>query len=268
MKRKDVPMKLLIPALCLLSLCAGGCSSRRAPRGVLMVVSNVTRIPDSTLETGVWAEEFVVPYTRFREAGIPVTLASPTGGPVVFDKGSCDPNVVTDPELLAQLRSFMKNQGELLARTVPLSRVRSRTHEALFVPGGHGVMFDLATNEKLARITESYLRRGKPVATVCHGPCFLARARDRAGRPLIDGYRVTGFSNTEEKAVNMNDHMPFSLEDELRRASGGLYESGAPWGSHVVQDRNLVTGQNPASSEAAAMKLIGLIRSKDGNSKR
>ncbi len=117
-------------------------------------------------------------------------------------------------------------------------------------------MFDVATDYHLARLTEGFLKSGKLVSSVCHGPCFLATAKDDSGNSLIDGYKVTGFCNAEEAAVNMAEHMPFSLEDELKKASGGHYEAGAPWSVHVVADRNLITGQNPGSSKATAEKCL------------
>ncbi len=231
-----------------------------APK-VLIVVSNISLIPGTMEKTGVWAEELVVPYEMFKEAGFEVALASPKGGEAVFDERSLDPRVVADKEIRLKTLQFKIRYAHLMRNTIHLSEVRGVEYDALFVPGGHGVMFDVATCSTLAKLTVQFLRQGKIVGSVCHGPCFLATARDRKGRYAVAGYEVTGFSNEEEVGVAMVEKMPFSLEDELQKASGGLYSRGPAWQSYVLKDKNLVTGQNPASSKDAAQKVIDLLLS-------
>ena len=229
-----------------------------APR-VLVVLSNVSLIPGTMEKTGVWAEELVVPYELFKKAGFEVTLASPKGGEALFDEKSLDPRMVPDKSVRQATLRFKVRYAHLMRNTLHLAEVNGDDFDAIFVPGGHGVMFDVATDPTLAKLTVQFLRQGKIVGSVCHGPCFLAKARDKRGRFAVSGYEVTGFSNEEEEGVKMVEKMPFSLEDELIKASGGLYSKGPSWQCYVVKSRNLVTGQNPASSEKAAHEVIKLL---------
>ena len=230
-----------------------------AAPSVLIVLSNVSLIPGTMEKTGVWAEELVVPYELFKEAGFEVTLASPKGGEALFDEKSLDPRMVPDKNVRQATLRFKVRYAHLMRNTLHLAEVKGDEFDAIFVPGGHGVMFDVATDPTLAKLTVQFLRQGKIVGSVCHGPCFLAKARDKRGRFALSGYEVTGFSNEEEEGVKMVDKMPFSLEDELIKASGGLYSKGPSWQCYVVKSRNLVTGQNPASSEKAAQEVINLL---------
>lgn len=228
-----------------------------AARGrIALVVSNVTEITGTPHRTGVWAEELLVPLRAFTDAGYDVDLASPTGGAFAFDPRSYSPAAVPDAALRHAAQRFRLFERARMLRTLRLADLRPGSYAALFVAGGHGVMFDVARDPALARLTAQMLASGKVVAAVCHGPCFLATARGSDGRPLIEGRRVTGFSNAEEEGARMTRLMPFSLEDELRRASGGRFEAGPPWAPHVVADGRLITGQNPASSEAVARKTL------------
>ncbi|MFC1743263.1 type 1 glutamine amidotransferase domain-containing protein [Candidatus Riflebacteria bacterium] len=226
---------------------------------ILMVLSNISKIPGTQMQTGVWAEELIVPFEIFTKAGYEVVLASPRGGAFVFDKSSCNAKTV-GPAMAEKTKNFLAGQKRSFTRiTLPLRDVIVDEYAAFFVAGGHGVMFDVAYDKSLSSLTAQFLKKGKVVAAVCHGPCFLGRARDEEGNFVIRGYRVTGFSNKEEQAIKMDAHMPFSLEDGLNMASGNLFEAGDKWKSFVVVDRNLVTGQNPASSEKVAHTVLQLL---------
>ncbi len=228
---------------------------------ILIVATNVDTIPGTTTPTGLWAEELVVPHHIFTKAGFTVDIASPAGGNVPVDAASVNPATVGE-EMAAQVNGWLEHFGELLENTPKVSDLSADHYVAMFVAGGHGVMWDIATDEGLRNITIDFFDAGKAVASVCHGPAFLAQAKRTDGSYVIAGYKVTGFSNAEEAAIEMTEVVPFSLEDELQKASEGKYVAGKElFGSHAVVDRNLVTGQNPASSEAVAQKLLDVIAS-------
>ena len=170
-----------------------------------------------------------------------------------------DPRVVANKEVRQAALRFRVRYAHLMRNTVHLAEIDGDRYDAIFVPGGHGVMFDVATDPVLAKLTVQFLRQGKLIGSVCHGPCFLAKARDKNGRFAARGYEVTGFSNEEEEGVKMVEKMPFSLEDELTKASGGRYAKGPQWLCHIVKSRNLITGQNPASSASVAKALIAML---------
>ena len=229
---------------------------------IALVVSNVEQFagPHGKAHgAGVWADELVVPQRIFENAGFEVVITSPTGGSFIFDKNSYDSNFVQDKQLLAEVIAYKKHNAAAMEKTAPLADIDVDDFVAIFVAGGHGVMFDVATEPLMATLTKEFLDKGKVVAAVCHGPCFLAKAYVD-GKAVIKGYKVTGFSNEEEKQAQMTELMPFSLEDGLNEATGGLYSRGAPWGANVVVDRKLVTGQNPASSHAAAEAVTKLLK--------
>ena len=234
---------------------------------ILIVATNLTKMPGTDKSTGVWGEELVNPFQMFTRAGFSVDIASPSGGTVTIDKASYDPAVVSD-ETARSVRFFSTQYGDLLRRTPRVGDLNPDDYAALYVAGGHGAMWDISEDKGLEKFTISFLDRGKPVASVCHGPAFLAKAKRSDGRYAIRGYRVTGFSNAEEKQLQLDKVVPFSLEDELRKASGGKYVSGQkPLAEHVIRDRNLVTGQNPASTNAMARTLLKVLSERSGASR-
>jgi putative intracellular protease/amidase len=222
---------------------------------ILMVLSSHDRLGDTGKKTGFWLEEFAAPYYLFRDAGAEVTLASPKGGQPPVDPKSEAPEGQTDAT-----RRFAQDRAAqaALASTVRLAEVRAQDFDAVFYPGGHGPLWDLAEDAASVALVEAFHRAGKPVGAVCHGPGVL-RGATVDGEPLVKGKRVTGFTNSEEEAVGLTRVVPFLVEDEMKRL-GGRYEKAPDWQSFAVVDGSLVTGQNPASSEAAAEALLGLLR--------
>ena len=223
---------------------------------ILMVLTSHDRLGETGQKTGFWLEEFAAPYYVFKEAGADIVLASPKGGQPPLDPKSDAP----DAQTAATVR-FNEDAEALsaLANTRPLKDVVDAEFDAVFYPGGHGPMWDLAEDADSIRLIEQTFSAGKPVAAVCHGPAVFRHPRGALGEPLVKDKRVTGFSDEEEAAVGLADIVPFSLEDALKR-NGARYERGAVWQSYVVTDGRLVTGQNPASSEAAAHEVLRLLR--------
>lgn len=219
---------------------------------ILMVLTSHDRLGDSDEKTGFWLEEFTTPYYVFRDAGADITLASPRGGQPPVDPRSDADEVQTD-----STRRFAADATgkAALAVTVPLAEVDADAFDAVFYPGGHGPLWDLAEDRRSIDLIESLWAAGKPVGAVCHAPGVLRHVRDGEGRPLVEGRQVTGFSNSEEAAVGLSEVVPFLVEDELKRL-GGHYVRTDDWGSHVAVDGRLVTGQNPASSAATAQALL------------
>ena len=219
---------------------------------VLMVLTSHDRLGDTGRRTGFWLEEFAAPYYVLRDAGLDITLASPKGGQPPVDPKSDEPGSQTPA--MKRFRSDPEAQ-RALANTVKLSSVSAEDYDAVFYPGGHGPLWDLAEDRDSLTLVERLHAAGKPVAAVCHGPAVLRRAKGADGGPLVRGKTVTGFSNTEEAAVGLTDVVPFLVEDALK-ANGGRYSRAEDWASHAVVDGNLITGQNPASSEATAKALL------------
>lgn len=216
-------------------------------KSILMVVTNCERI-DSDHPTGLWFDEFAIPYESFRKAGYAVTVASPNGGRAPIDPRST-PNQDQAQTYAAAL--------EALGNTLSLSSVKAEDYAAIFFPGGHGTMFDLPT-EPVGRLAGQFADAGKVVAAVCHGPAAFVRAARSAGTPLVKGHKVTGFTNEEERAVELDKLMPFLLESRLREL-GAEFVSAPPWSNHVVVDGKLITGQNPQSSAGAAQAVIDAL---------
>jgi putative intracellular protease/amidase len=219
---------------------------------VLIVLTSHDQLGDTGRKTGFWLEELAAPYYVFKDAGYEITLASPKGGQPPLDPKSNEPNFQTD-----DTRRFEADveAGEALASTVKLADVSANDFDTVFYPGGHGPMWDLAESSDSRALIESFLANNKPVALVCHAPGVLRHVETPEGRPLVEGKKVTGFTNTEEAAVGLTEVVPFLVEDELK-AKGGLYSSGPDWGPYFVQDGLLITGQNPASSASAAQRLV------------
>ena len=222
---------------------------------ILMVLTSHDRLGDTGQKTGFWLEEFAAPYYAFVDAGAQVTLASPKGGQPPIDPKSDAPDAQTDAT-----RRFAADPPaqQALASTLALDKVRAEDFDALFYPGGHGPLWDLAEDPRSVALIERFDALGKPLGAVCHAPAVLRDARGTDGAPLVNGRAVTGFSSTEEDAVQLTVVVPFLVE-EMLVANGGQYSRSADWQSHVAVDGRLVTGQNPASSEAAAQALLKLL---------
>jgi putative intracellular protease/amidase len=222
---------------------------------ILMVLTSHDQLGNTGRKTGFWLEEFAAPYYVFKDAGARLTLASPKGGQPPLDPKSDEPDAQT--EATRRFRSDPAAQ-QALAGTVRLSSIVPDEYDAVFYPGGHGPLWDLAEDPDSIRLIETMIDTGKPVAAVCHAPGVLRHVKGRDGAPLVQGKRVTGFTNTEEAAVQLTDVVPFLVEDALKQ-NGGNYSKGPDWAPYVVTDGKLVTGQNPASSEQGAQALLDLL---------
>jgi len=222
---------------------------------ILLVLTSHDQLGNTGHKTGFWLEEFASPYYVFKDAGAQITLASPKGGQPPIDPKSDAPDAQT-----AATRRFAEDAEaqQLLANSLPLAQVRAEDFDALFYPGGHGPLWDLAEDATSVALIERFIALGKPVGAVCHAPGVLRHVKAADGTPLVRGKRVTGFSNSEEEAVALTDVVPFLVEDMLK-AHGGVYGRAADWHSHVEVDGLLVTGQNPASSDASAEALLTLV---------
>nr|WP_286948221.1 type 1 glutamine amidotransferase domain-containing protein [Pseudomonas sp. UBA6718] len=222
---------------------------------ILLVLTSYDQLGNTGHKTGFWLEEFASPYYVFKDAGAQITLASPKGGQPPIDPKSDAPDAQT-----AATRRFAEDAEaqQLLATSLPLAQVRAEDFDALFYPGGHGPLWDLAEDATSIALIERFVALGKPVGAVCHAPGVLRHVKAADGTPLVSGKRVTGFSNSEEEAVALTDVVPFLVEDMLK-AHGGVYGRAADWHSHVEVDGLLVTGQNPASSDASAEALLTLV---------
>ena len=219
---------------------------------VLIVLTSHSELGNTGRKTGFWLEELAAPYYTFKDANAEVVLASPDGGQPPLDPKSNEPSSQTE-----QTRRFEADAEATaqLANTVRLGSVNQADFDTVFYPGGHGPLWDLAEDKTSIALIESFIAANKPVALVCHAPGVLRHVRTAAGEPLVEGKKVTGFTNTEEAAVGLTDIVPFLVEDELK-AKGGVYSKGEDWASYVVKDGLLITGQNPASSSAAAALLM------------
>ena len=221
-----------------------------------MVLTSHSELGNTGHKTGFWIEEFAAPYYAFQEAGAAITLASPKGGQPPIDPKSDEPGSQTPATIRFKAD---KDLQELLAKTHPLSTVSAADYDAVFYPGGHGPLWDLTSDADSIKLIEAFWSSKKPVAAVCHAPSVLLNVKDESGEALVKGKKVTGFTNTEEAAVQLTDIVPFLLEDELK-SKGGIYSKKEDWASYVVTDGLLITGQNPASSEAAALELVKLLK--------
>jgi putative intracellular protease/amidase len=219
---------------------------------VLMVLTSHDKLGDTGRKTGFWLEELAAPYYAFKDAGAEITLASPKGGNPPLDPKSNEPDFQT--ELTHRFEADEEAKAQL-ATTVRLDSVSAADFDTVFYPGGHGPLWDLAEDSHSISLIEAFIAAGKPVALVCHAPGVLRHVKTAEGRPLVEGKKVTGFANSEEEGVGLTHIVPFLVEDELI-AKGGLYSKGADWGSDVVQDGQLITGQNPGSSAATAAQLL------------
>lgn len=219
---------------------------------VLIVLTSHNTLGATGRKTGFWLEEFAAPYYTFLDAGAEIVLTSPKGGQPPLDPKSNEPDFQTD---MTHRFDADPDAQAALANTVRLDSVFAEEFDAVFYPGGHGPLWDLAEDPHSRKLIEDTLRAGKPVALVCHAPGVLRHVTNEDGTPLVQGRPVTGFANTEEEVMGLTNVVPFLVEDELTKL-GGNYSKTGDFGSHVVQNDLLITGQNPRSSTVAAAALI------------
>ena len=223
---------------------------------ILMILTSHDQLGNTGKKTGFWLEELAAPYYVFKDAGAEIVLCSPKGGQPPLDPVSDVEDAQTD-----DTRRFKKDPAaiEALAHTKRLAEVSGEGFDAVFCPGGHGPLWDLAEDKHSIRLIESMFAAGKPVSAVCHAPAVFLHTKSADGSPLVQGRKVTGFTNTEEDAVQLTSIVPFLIQDMLE-ANGGLYQKGADWQSFVVTDGHLITGQNPASSAASARAVLAQLQ--------
>ena len=224
---------------------------------ILMVLTSHDQLGDTGKKTGFWLEEFAAPYYVFKDAGADITVVSPKGGQPPLDPKSDAADAQTDAT-----RRFKEDSAAqaVLAHTGKLADVSGEKFDALFYPGGHGPLWDLAEDTDSIKLIETMAAAGKTVSAVCHAPAVFRHTKAADGSPLVKGKKVTGFTNTEEAAVELTKIVPFLVEDMLAK-NGGIYSKGADWQSYVVTDGKLITGQNPASSAAAAKAVLSQLKS-------
>ena len=223
---------------------------------ILIVLTSHSELGNTGKKTGFSIEEFAAPYYVFKEAGAVITIASPKGGQPPIDPSSDTP----DNQTPATIR--FKSDTELqraLSNSLELSTVSVDDFDGIFYPGGHGPLWDLTNNAESIKLIESFWKSKKPIAAVCHAPSVLLHVKNEKDELILKGKNVTGFTNTEEEAVQLTTIVPFLLEDELKK-SGANYSKKENWASYVVKDGLLITGQNPASSEEAAKELIKALK--------
>lgn len=226
---------------------------------ILMVLTSHDQLGNTGRKTGFWLEEFAAPYFVFRDAGVALTLTSPKGGQPPIDPKSDLPENQT-PAMTRFKQDEMAKKA--LSKTLKLADMKAEDFDSIFYVGGHGPLWDLAESPDSIKLIESFYNSGKPVALVCHAPGVLHRVTYQ-GAPIVKGKRVTGFSNSEEEAVQLTTVVPFLVEDELKKL-GGRYEKAPNWQSFVITDGLLITGQNPASSMGAAQELLKLLSHRMG----
>lgn len=219
---------------------------------VLFVLTSHDELGNTGEKTGFWIEEFAAPYYALKDQGIDITLASPKGG-----QPPIDPKSATADFQTPATERFDKDEEtkEVLSNTHKLSTVNQADYDAIFYPGGHGPLWDLAEDKDSIALIEAFYKNNKPVSAVCHAPAVFKNTKNADGTPLVKGKKVTGFTNSEEEAVQLTDIVPFLVEDMLKNA-GGAYSKGDDWAPYAVEDGLLITGQNPASSELVATLLL------------
>ena len=223
---------------------------------ILMVLTSHDQLGDTGKKTGFWLEEFAAPYYTLKEAGASLTVVSPKGGQPPLDPKSDEPDAQT--AATARFKADPQAQAAL-ANTGKLADVSAGDFDAVFYPGGHGPLWDLAEDRASIALIEAMIAAGKPVAAVCHAPGVLRHVNGPDGKPLVNSKKVTGFTNTEEEAVGLTKVVPFLVEDMLKE-KGGMYSKLGDWQPYAITDGLLVTGQNPASSEVAAEQLLKLLK--------
>lgn len=223
---------------------------------ILMVLTSHDQLGNTGRKTGFWLEEFAAPYYTFKDAGADIVLASPKGGQPPLDPKSDEPDAQTEAT-----HRFRADPATIkaLASTLKLADAAKGEYDAVFYPGGHGPLWDLAEDKDSIALIERTYAAGKPVGAVCHAPAVFRHTRGKDGQLLVKGKSVTGFTNSEEAAVGLTDVVPFLVEDMLK-ANGGHYSKKADWQSYAITDGHLITGQNPGSSVAAAEAVLALLR--------
>ncbi|RLJ67213.1 putative intracellular protease/amidase [Lacinutrix venerupis] len=223
---------------------------------VLFVLTSHDKLGDTGKKTGFWVEEFANPYYTLLDKGAKITIATPNGGAAPIDPSSDSPDAATE-----DTERYNKDEEAkaLIANTHKLADMNVDDFDAVFYPGGHGPLWDLANDETSIALIEKFNSQEKPVAFVCHAPAALKGVKGKDGEPLVKGKKVTGFTNSEEAAVGLTDVVPFLVEDMLNE-NGGIYSKKEDWAAYAVQDGNLITGQNPASSELVAEKLLERLK--------
>jgi putative intracellular protease/amidase len=225
---------------------------------VLMIVTSHAQLGNTGRPTGIWAEELTTPYYALSDAGVDVVLASPLGGTPPFAAGSVK---VAPQENEGSVKRFLEDTSAMAKfnATHKTAAVNSADYSAVFLPGGHGTMWDTATDDATARLVADAVNAGKPLAAVCHGPAGLVKALRTDGKNILLGKRVNGFTNEEETAAGLMDVVPFHLETRMKEL-GGTFESGPMWQPYAVRDGNLITGQNPQSSALVASHLVAALQ--------
>ncbi len=223
---------------------------------ILMVLTSHDKLGDTGKKTGFWLEDFAAPYYVLLDAGAKITVASPKGGQPPLDPKSDAPDAQTDDTRRFKADTAAQNA---LAATVKLAGIDINAFDAVFYPGGHGPLWDLAEDPASIHLIEVFAQSDRPIAAVCHAPAIFRHTKAADGKPLVSGRKVAGFTNTEEAASGLTDVVPFLVEDMLRE-NGGIYTKAADWAVHVVLDGKLVTGQNPASSKDAATAMLQMLR--------
>ncbi|KQC33485.1 dimethylallyltransferase [Nonlabens sp. YIK11] len=223
---------------------------------VLFVLTSHDKLGDTGKKTGFWVEEFAGPYYTLKDKGVEITLATPKGG-----KAPIDPSSDTEDASTESTERFHndKEAQERINTTHKLNDVNASDYDAVFYPGGHGPLWDLANDATSIKLIETFNEQEKPVAFVCHAPAALKNVKGTDGKPLVKGKKVTGFTNSEEKAVELVDVVPFLVEDMLKE-NGGIYSKGDDWSEYALQDGHLITGQNPASSKKVAEMLYASVK--------
>jgi putative intracellular protease/amidase len=219
---------------------------------IVVVLTSHSALGNTGQKTGFWVEEFTTPYYVLADAGAEITIASPLGGQPPVDPKSEAP----DAQSPSTERFYKDNVLiDKVAHSIKLSEIKATDFDAVFYPGGHGPLWDLATDKNSIKLIEDLYNENKPIAFVCHGPAALIHVKAKDGEALVRNKNLTAFSNTEEEGAKLTDVVPFLLEDELKK-NGAIYSKGKDWESHVKEDGLLITGQNPASSEAVAKLLL------------
>ena len=223
---------------------------------VLFVLTSHDKLGDTGKKTGFWVEEFASPYYSLLDKGVDITIATPKGGAAPIDPSSDSPDAATESTERFNKDADAKAKIE---NTNKLSDLNADDFDAVFYPGGHGPLWDLANDATSIALIEKFNTQNKPVAFVCHAPAALKSVKNADGTSLVKGKKVTGFTNTEEAAVGLTDVVPFLVEDMLNE-NGGIYSKKEDWAAYAIQDGNLITGQNPASSELVAEKLLESLK--------
>jgi putative intracellular protease/amidase len=223
---------------------------------VLFVLTSHDKLGDTGEKTGFWIEEFAAPYYNLLDEGVEITVASPKGG-----KAPIDPRSETEGSQTEATKRYNNDEAaqKVINNTVKLADVKAEDYDGVFYPGGHGPLWDLAEDETSIALIEAFNKQDKPMAFVCHAPAVLKGVKGTDGEPLVKGKKVTGFTNSEEEAVQLTEAVPFLVEDMLKE-KGGDYSEKENWSVNVVEDGNLITGQNPASSEPASDLLLKKLK--------